>query len=95
MCHLFPGMLTFIEHPGFTKTIGEVLSDSEYAEFQRHLAANPDAGDVTQGSAVCGKSAGPPRDEANAVALASSTWRSFTPVRCIFFTLTPKATSPT
>ncbi len=42
-------MLTFIEHPAFSKTIGEILSDSEYAEFQRHLSAHPDDGDVIPG----------------------------------------------
>lgn len=42
-------MLTIIEHPGFTKTIAEILPDSEYAEFQQYLATNPASGDVIPG----------------------------------------------
>lgn len=42
-------MLTFIESPTFTKQITSLLSDAEYAEFQRELAANPEAGDVIPG----------------------------------------------
>ena len=42
-------MLTFVEHPGFTKIIAEIFADEAYAEFQRHLAANPDEGDVIPG----------------------------------------------
>lgn len=47
--HFCSVMLSFIEHPGFTKTIGEILTDEAYAEFQRHLAANPEEGDVIPG----------------------------------------------
>ncbi|MEI8123192.1 MAG: type II toxin-antitoxin system RelE/ParE family toxin [bacterium] len=42
-------MLTFTEHPIFTRRIMELLSDEEYREFQSELAANPDAGDVIPG----------------------------------------------
>jgi hypothetical protein len=42
-------MLTFIESTTFTGQITSLLSDEEYAEFQRSLAANPEAGDVIPG----------------------------------------------
>ena len=42
-------MITFVEHPLFTKRIRELLSDDEYREFQSELAANPKAGDVIPG----------------------------------------------
>jgi hypothetical protein len=42
-------MMTFTEHPLFTKRITELLSDKEYREFQSDLAANPEAGDVIPG----------------------------------------------
>lgn len=42
-------MITFVEHPLFTKRIRELLSDDEYGEFQSGLAANPKAGDVIPG----------------------------------------------
>jgi hypothetical protein len=41
--------MTFIEHPLFSKRITDLLSDEVYKEFQAHLTANPDAGDVIQG----------------------------------------------
>jgi putative transcriptional regulator len=34
-------MLTFIEHPAFTRFVTDWMSDAEYREFQRWLAANP------------------------------------------------------
>jgi len=42
-------MMTFIEHPLFTRRITELLSDEEYREFQSDLAANPEAGNVIPG----------------------------------------------
>ena len=42
-------MITFTEHPIFTKRITELLSDEEYREFQSDLAANPQTGDVVPG----------------------------------------------
>lgn len=42
-------MMTFTEHPVFTQRITELLTDEEYREFQRELAANPKAGDVIPG----------------------------------------------
>jgi hypothetical protein len=42
-------MITFTEHPLFTRRITELLTDEEHGEFQRELAANPDAGDVIPG----------------------------------------------
>lgn len=42
-------MFTFIEHPTFTKQIKDLLSDDEYASFQKDLAASPESGDVIPG----------------------------------------------
>ena len=42
-------MITFTEHPVFTRRITELLTDEEYREFQTDLAANPEAGDVIPG----------------------------------------------
>ena len=38
-----------MEHPAFTRRITELLSDGEYREFQRVLAANPRRGHVIPG----------------------------------------------
>lgn len=42
-------MLTFVESPAFTETVGGVWSDDELAAFQRDLAAHPALGDVIPG----------------------------------------------
>ena len=42
-------MITFIEHPAFTRFVQEWVPEEDYREFQRWLAANPDAGDVIPG----------------------------------------------
>jgi hypothetical protein len=42
-------MMTFTEHPVFTRRITELLTDEEYRRFQTDLAANPEAGDVIPG----------------------------------------------
>jgi hypothetical protein len=42
-------MMTFTEHPAFTRRIMELLTDEEYGAFQVKLAANPEAGDVIPG----------------------------------------------
>lgn len=42
-------MLTFVEHPTFTKQIASLMADDEYARFQKDLAANPEAGNVIPG----------------------------------------------
>lgn len=42
-------MLTFVEHPTFTKQIAFLMADDEYARFQKDLAANPEAGNVIPG----------------------------------------------
>jgi len=42
--------LEFIEAPVFTRLLPRYLSDDEYRELQLHLAADPEAGDVIQGS---------------------------------------------
>ncbi len=45
-------MMTFTEHPSFTRRITELLTDKEYGEFQTELAANPEAGKLIPG--LCG-----------------------------------------
>ena len=42
--------LVFIETPVFTRQVRELLSDEAYAGFQWHLAFNPRAGKVIQGT---------------------------------------------
>src|SRR4051812_6257437 len=42
--------LIFAELPAFTKECLSVASDEELRRFQRELAANPDAGDLIQGT---------------------------------------------
>jgi len=43
-------MAVFFETSVFTWRVTELLSDDEYAELQRVLAANPNIGDVMPGS---------------------------------------------
>lgn len=43
-------MFTFVETKLFTRLVQECLSDDEYAEVQRELIADPDAGSVIRGS---------------------------------------------
>lgn len=40
----------FIETPLFTKKVAAALSDDEYAELQKFMAANPEAGPVIRGT---------------------------------------------
>jgi mRNA-degrading endonuclease RelE of RelBE toxin-antitoxin system len=42
-------VLTFVEHPTFTKQAGALFEDDEYRLFQLDLADRPDAGDVIPG----------------------------------------------
>jgi hypothetical protein len=42
-------MMTFIEHPVFTRRIEELVGLEQYRQFQRFLAQNPEAGDVIPG----------------------------------------------
>lgn len=42
--------LIFAELPGFTKECLSVASDEELRQFQLELAANPEAGDLIQGT---------------------------------------------
>ena len=42
--------MEFIEAPYFTKLLADYLSDEDYRELQRHLASDPEAGDVIQGT---------------------------------------------
>src|SRR4051812_1723557 len=46
--HAF-GLLTFVETATFTRLVHEVVSDDDYAEFQRELACHPDQGDLLEG----------------------------------------------
>ncbi len=41
--------LTFVETPTFTRLLGEVATDDDYAEFQRELARTPEQGDLLAG----------------------------------------------
>jgi mRNA-degrading endonuclease RelE of RelBE toxin-antitoxin system len=40
--------MIFIETPIFTKDVQDLLSDEEYAEFQKYLSAHPLEGDLIQ-----------------------------------------------
>jgi len=42
--------MVFIETPLFTRQVTELLDDDSYAEFQRMLILNPQAGDVIAGT---------------------------------------------
>jgi len=42
--------LEFVEAPLFTRLLPGYLTDDEYRELQLHLARDPEAGDVIQGS---------------------------------------------
>lgn len=42
--------MIFIETPIFTEDVKELLTDDEYAMFQKELAVNPKKGDVIQGT---------------------------------------------
>ena len=42
-------MLTFVETPTFTRLIAELIDDETYADFQNHLAENPEAGALMSG----------------------------------------------
>jgi mRNA-degrading endonuclease RelE of RelBE toxin-antitoxin system len=48
MAHI--NTVVFVETPIFTKRIQRYMDDGEYMELQKHLAANPDAGDIIKGS---------------------------------------------
>ncbi len=43
-------MISFIETKLFTRLVGELLSDEEYALLQQALIADPEVGDVIPGS---------------------------------------------
>lgn len=48
MAHNLPTI--FIETPIFTKRLSKLLDDDSYAEFQRQLSLQPDAGDIIEGT---------------------------------------------
>jgi hypothetical protein len=43
-------LLEFIEAPRFTQLLPDYLNDDDYGELQIHLAKNPEAGEVIQGT---------------------------------------------
>jgi hypothetical protein len=43
-------LLEFIEAPPFTRLLPDYLSDDDYGELQIHLAKNPEAGEIIQGT---------------------------------------------
>jgi hypothetical protein len=43
------GLLTFVETETFSRLLRDVVSDDDYAEFQRDLSQHPDKGDLLQG----------------------------------------------
>lgn len=43
-------MISFVETKLFTRLVGELLGDDEYARLQHALIANPEHGDVITGS---------------------------------------------
>ncbi len=62
--------MIFIETPVFTRQVQELLSDEGYAGFQWHLALNPKAGEVIQGTGGLRKVRWSAPEVANAVAFA-------------------------
>lgn len=42
--------MIFIETPVFTRQIAALVNDDDYADFQRVLANDPEAGDVIAGT---------------------------------------------
>lgn len=46
----YAGLLEFIEAPRFTQLLPDYLSDDDYGALQIHLAKNPEAGEVIQGT---------------------------------------------
>lgn len=42
-------MMTYIEHPTFTRQVNDLMTDEEYAEAQNELAENPEKGDLIKG----------------------------------------------
>jgi hypothetical protein len=43
------GLLTFIETGTFSRLLANVVSDDDYAEFQRELSRHPEQGDLLEG----------------------------------------------
>lgn len=42
--------MIFVETPTFTRLITALMSDEDYGDFQASLAANPEAGDLIEGT---------------------------------------------
>jgi hypothetical protein len=62
----------FIESPAFSEQIGGLMTDAEYAEFQRALAMHPAAGEVVPGLGGLRKIRWAAKGKGNAAELASS-----------------------
>ena len=43
------GLLTFVETTLFTRLVNDIVSDDDYAKFQRELARHPEQGDLLEG----------------------------------------------
>jgi hypothetical protein len=51
-------LLEFIEAPRFTQLLHHYFSDDDYGDLQIHLAKNPEAGEVIQGTGAFAKCGG-------------------------------------
>jgi hypothetical protein len=49
------GLLTFVETETFTRLLRDVVSDDDYAEFQRELSQHPDQGTSSKDVAASGR----------------------------------------
>jgi len=61
-------MFTFIELTSFSRVRDDYFDDDGFAEFQRHLASHPGAGDVIPETGGGARSAGPAPAAASAAA---------------------------
>jgi hypothetical protein len=62
--------MVFIETTVFTKQVGDLLSDDEYALLQEHLASDATAGSVIREPEACAKYAGQRWEKENGAAFA-------------------------
>jgi hypothetical protein len=58
--------MEFVEAPAFTKFVKNYLEDDDYADLQRRLEQEPEAGDLIPGQAVCANCDGVTAAEARA-----------------------------
>jgi len=66
-------MYTFVETTLFSRLLQDYLSDQDYAELQRALIENPEAGAAIPGSGGVRKMSGELGDVGNGVGIVSST----------------------